>query len=170
MISSIPIRSCGRATRSWASVAVAAAAFALLLLAPSSASGQEDFFRSSPGDLSRSHASLDNQDSCNDCHTGGRGLSNDKCLDCHEHKDLRARIRAGKGLHASAKVRGRKCESCHLEHKGRNFDIMGWRNLVKGDYRKNFDHDLTGWPLNGKHKSIDCAECHKNKNRQGLRL
>ncbi|MCG8420260.1 MAG: hypothetical protein MJE77_20200 [Proteobacteria bacterium] len=144
-------------------------ALAVLLLASGTALAQEDFFRSSPGPLTRSHAELDNQERCNDCHTGGRGLSNDKCLACHDHSDLRKRIRDGKGYHASAKVRGKKCESCHLEHKGRSFDLMGWRAVVKRGYQ-TFDHKQTGWPLRGKHKAIDCSECHKNRNKQGLRV
>jgi len=127
----------------------------------------EDFFNSSPGPLSQSHAALDSQDKCNDCHTGGRGLSNDKCLTCHDHEDLKTRIDAGKGFHASSLVKGKKCESCHLEHKGRAYDIMGWRTVAGGE--KSFDHKLTGWPLVGKHATTDCAECHKTKNQQGLR-
>ena len=99
----------------------------------------DDFFSSSPGPLSQSHAALDNADHCNDCHTGGRDLSNDKCLACHDHSDLKARIDAGKGFHASSQVRGKKCETCHLDHKGKNYDLMGWRSLQGG--MKNFDHD-----------------------------
>ncbi len=148
-------------------IAVAAAVVVVAVLsAQRVAWAQDDFLRSSPGDLSRSHASIDGQDHCNDCHTGGKGLSNDKCLDCHDHNDLRARIRAGEGFHASAKVRNRKCETCHLEHKGRGYDLMGWKS-VGG--MKSFDHELTGWPLEGKHAATDCAECHKNTNVQGLR-
>ncbi len=129
--------------------------------------GQSDFFESSPGDLSESHADIDGRNHCNDCHTGGRELSNDKCLDCHDHGDLRAQIRAGKGFHASDKVRGKACETCHFEHKGRNYDIMGWRS-VGG--MNNFDHDLTEFPLKGRHDSLDCARCHSRTNRQGLRI
>ncbi len=149
---------------------LALATLAALLLCPAAALAQDDdFFRSSPGALTKSHAGLDTQERCNDCHTGGRGLSNDKCLDCHDHSDLKKRIRAGKGLHASPKVKGKKCESCHLEHKGRNYDLMGWRAIVDGGYKK-FDHKLAGWPLRGKHRAIECAECHKNRNKQGLRV
>ncbi len=136
-------------------------------LAAGPAWAQRDFFSTSPGPLSTSHATIDGPDRCNDCHDGGRETLNDKCLGCHDHADLRARINQGKGFHASSQVKGKKCESCHLEHKGRNYDIMGWRAVTGGE--KGFNHDLTGWKLRGKHAAIDGADCHKKKNRQGLR-
>ena len=45
-------------------------------------------------------------------------VDNDKCLGCHDHNDLQDRIDAGKGFHASAMVKGKACQTCHLEHKG----------------------------------------------------
>jgi hypothetical protein len=131
------------------------------------AHAQDDFFRSSPGALSASHASIDGQNHCNDCHSGGREVNDNKCLDCHDHNDLRARIRAGKGFHASSKIKGKRCGSCHIEHKGRGYDLMGW-SAVGG--MKSFDHKLAGWPLKGKHAATDCKDCHKKTNRQGLRV
>src|SRR5262245_6028675 len=83
----------------------------------------DEFFGSSPGPLTASHAAFDNKDRCNDCHVGdSKELSNDKCLKCHDHEDLGARIAAGKGFHASPLVKGKKCESCHHEHKSRTYD------------------------------------------------
>ena len=128
-----------------------------------------DFFASSPGPLAQSHASLDNQNSCTSCHINdSKDLSNDKCLECHDHNNLRDRIRSGKGFHASSVVKGKNCWSCHLDHKGRGYDIMGWKS-VKGA-EQGFDHDATGWPLNGKHATTDCAKCHKARNKQGLKV
>ncbi len=128
-----------------------------------------DFFASSPGPLANSHAALDDQNHCNDCHVAGsKEVDNNKCLDCHDHNDLRDRIRAGKGFHASGTVKGKDCKTCHLDHKGRGYDIMGWKSVAGGE--KGFNHDLTGWPLNGKHSNTDCADCHKNRNKQGLKV
>ncbi len=158
-----PIRS--RSPLRW--MALVGAVLALISSPVYAQQDLEDFFESSPGPLSESHAEIDGRDNCNDCHTSGRGLSNDKCLDCHDHNDLRDKIRAGKGFHSSAEVVGKKCESCHFEHKGRSYDIMGWRSVGGMD---NFDHDLTDWPLNGRHASLDCARCHARTNRQGLRI
>jgi hypothetical protein len=135
----------------------------------SSAAYADDFFSSSPGPLTSSHAAFDTQDKCNDCHVNGtREVSSQKCLDCHDHKDLAGRINAGKGFHATADVKGKKCEACHHEHKGRSYDLMGWVSIKGG--QKAFDHDKTGWPLNGKHVSTDCNDCHKSTNKQGLRV
>jgi len=139
--------------------------FAICTLA--SAARAQGFFSSSPGPLSKSHASLDSQQRCNDCHVNGtRDISNAQCLACHDHQDLGARIAAGKGFHASALVQGKNCAVCHKEHFGATFDLMGWSSIKNGP--KAFDHALTGWPLNGKHASTDCARCHKATNRQGL--
>ena len=129
----------------------------------------DDFLSSSPGALSSSHAQWDNQQGCNDCHVDNtREISDQKCLNCHDHKDLGARIAAGKGFHASGAVKGKRCQTCHFEHKGRGKDdgMMGWSKVQGG--QKGFDHGLTGWPLKGKHKTTDCAECHKAKNKAGV--
>src|SRR5574338_549141 len=86
---------------------------ALVLCVAGRVYAQGDFFNSSPGPLSASHAALDNNDHCTDCHVGNtKDLSNDKCLGCHDHNDLRDRINAGKGFHASEKVKGKQCSTC----------------------------------------------------------
>ena len=140
---------------------------AVLAAGARTAAAQADFFGSSPGPLSQSHAGIDGPDHCNDCHNGGRDVFNDRCLNCHDHSDLKARIAAGKGFHASSAVAGKKCSTCHNEHEGRSFDLMGWRSITGGEDK--FDHDLTGWKLEGKHTRTACADCHKTRNRQGLR-
>jgi hypothetical protein len=72
-----------------------------------------DFFSSSPGPLSTSHETIDAQDHCNDCHVNNsRDVDNQKCLNCHDHQNLGARIAKGVGFHASAKVKGKDCKTC----------------------------------------------------------
>ncbi len=114
----------------------------------------DDFLTSSPGALSKSHAALDDQGTCGSCHEPDRSISAAKCLGCHDHGDLAARIAAGKGFHASAKAAGRDCKLCHQEHRGRGFDLMGWR-AVGGE--SSFDHALSGWPLQGLSDPLICA-------------
>lgn len=127
----------------------------------------DDFLKSSPGELSRSHAKLDSQDQCTTCHEPDNSISMAKCLSCHEHADMKARIAKGEGFHVSPAVKGRPCKLCHQEHRGRGFDLMGWAGI--GGVR-SFDHKQTGWPLDGKHAKVDCATCHKTVNKaQGLR-
>jgi len=142
-------------------------AFAVVIATAGVSSAEGDFFGSSPGPLSKGHASLDSKDHCNDCHKNdSKELSNEKCLNCHDHAPLAKRIAAKSGFHASAKVTGKECKTCHTEHKGLGKDIMGWSS-VGGE--KSFDHDLTGWPLNGAHKKTDCKDCHKTFDNAGLR-
>lgn len=126
----------------------------------------DDFLKSSPGELSLSHADIDNQDQCRTCHEPDNSISARKCLGCHDHQNLKKRIDAGRGFHVSVKVKGRECKLCHQEHRGRGFDLMGWKG-VGGS--QNFDHKLTGWELKGKHAASDCTKCHKSVNKQGLR-
>lgn len=126
----------------------------------------DDFFKSSPGDLTASHATIDSKDKCTTCHEADGTISAAKCVGCHEHADLKRKIDKNEGLHASAKVRGTQCKFCHQEHRGRGFDLMGWPALGGP---ANFDHKLTGWALAGKHATTKCEGCHKTTNKQGLR-
>lgn len=149
-------------------IAIVVAGIALVLFAmPLRAQAQDDFFSSSPGKLSSSHSSLEGQDKCTTCHTDGKSLSRDRCLGCHDHQNLGKRIAANKGFHASRRVKGKPCENCHKEHRGRGFDLMGWEAI--GGQQK-FDHTETGWTLEAKHKVLACKDCHSSRNRQGLRV
>ena len=140
-----------------------AVAWLLWLARPAHA---DDFLKSSPGELATSHASLDNQSSCESCHEPDRSVSPAKCLGCHDHSDLKKRIDANQGFHASAKAKGRDCKLCHQEHRGRSFDLMGWK-AIGGT--AGFDHALAGWALSGKHAVTDCGRCHKASDKQGLK-
>lgn len=108
---------------------------------------------SSPGPLTLGHAELDDPTHCDDCHDGSPATSSAKCLGCHAHDQLRGRIAAGEGFHASAQVRGTPCAMCHHDHKGRAYDPMGWAA---------FDHGDTAMPLTGAHRNVACAKCHPN--------
>lgn len=105
----------------------------------------------SPGELAAPHAKLEGITNCTQCHVMGEKVSNDKCLSCHTA--LKYRIDRGKGYHSSAEVRGKECASCHSDHHGRNF------NMIRFD-EKNFNHNAAGYELTGKHKRIDCRQCH----------
>jgi len=112
------------------------------------------FAQISPGELSQSHAKWDGLKNCTNCHTLGEGLSNNKCLDCH--KEIKTRIDNNRGYHSSNEVKGKECWTCHSEHNGRNF------NLIKFN-TKSFNHSKTGYDLTGKHKEIECKDCHNKK-------
>ena len=138
----------------------------LIVARPTIARADDDFLKSSPGELAESHASLDNESSCSSCHEPDNSVSAAKCLGCHDHQDLKKRIDAGKGFHASAKAKGRACALCHQEHRDRSFDLMGWRSIGG---TAQFDHALAGWVLRDKHATADCTDCHTSTNQQGLR-
>lgn len=109
----------------------------------------------SPGDLAKVHAHLEGMANCTLCHTLGAKVSNEKCLDCH--KEIKKRLDESKGFHASSKVKGKDCIICHSDHYGRNYDIV---HLMKD----KFDHNDTGYKLEGKHAKKDCQDCHKKEN------
>ncbi len=112
----------------------------------------------SPGDLHRSHAFLEGVENCTQCHESGRGLSTEKCLGCHAV--LKRQIKQGKGLHRGKAFK--KCATCHVEHHGRDFDLVYW----KGG-QDNFDHDQTGYMLEGAHARAQCRDCHKSDHIRG---
>lgn len=112
------------------------------------------FSQLSPGDLTQYHADLEGLLNCTKCHDLGEGVSETKCLDCHAA--LKARIDQNKGYHVSREVKPKTCVECHNDHHGRNFEIIRFDE-------DNFDHNLTGYKLEGKHFETDCRECHKNE-------
>jgi hypothetical protein len=107
----------------------------------------------SPGPLSRAHSTIEGDAHCNDCHSSGKRVDQGACLKCHS--DLGARIAAGQGLHG-LQYKGKPCEGCHVEHLGVSAGITRWPG---GDPSK-LDHALTGWALNGAHKTTTCNRCH----------
>ena len=124
---------------------------ALLLLA--AAAPQRGQAQISPGPLSRAHVKLEGPTSCLECHQAGKGVAPARCLDCHTA--LSDRIRAGKGLHARADHQ--RCATCHMEHHGRDFELVFWGK----EGRAKFDHAKTGFPLQGAHAAQPCQSCHR---------
>lgn len=57
-----------------------------------------------------------------------------KCIQCHQD--------------AHSRKFGKKCSTCHT--------TQGWRKYKKS----NFKHDLTDFPLSGKHRNVSCKTCH----------
>lgn len=119
----------------------------LILFLSATASGQI-----SPGELAEPHAHLEGMSNCTKCHELGEKVSNDKCLACH--KELKSRIDQKKGYHSSQTVNKKECITCHSDHHSRKYDIV---HLDK----TKFDHQATGYILEGKHKEKKCEDCHK---------
>jgi hypothetical protein len=74
---------------------------------------------------------------CDTCHTGDlyRDKLSTTCVSCHQ-KDDRHKGQLGPN-----------CERCHSE--------ANWRRTTA------FDHDLTRFPLIGRHAVVPCEECHR---------
>lgn len=105
----------------------------------------------SPGDLTEAHMELEGMRNCTLCHDLGDKVTNNKCLDCH--KEIKSLLNENKGYHANETVSKKECAECHGEHFGRKFDMVRLDEL-------NFDHELTGYKLEGSHEVVDCRKCH----------
>lgn len=106
----------------------------------------------SPGDLTDAHKHLEGLTNCTSCHATGKQITSAKCLDCHQI--LNERIKAGKGLHANPEFKN--CIQCHNEHHGRAYKLVYWKTG-----QDNFDHQKTGYTLEGAHVKLKCRDCHK---------
>ncbi len=116
----------------------------------------------SPGKLAEGHAKLEGLDNCAKCHSGNVRSGADPllCRGCHEAIDVR--MKAGKGMHGLKDKDFNQCGKCHSDHLGRNFDLVKWKTVA--ETREKFNHDLTGYPLEGAHAKAKCADCHQPKN------
>ncbi len=130
-------------------MALFGAAIFFLSVTPAPLGAQDAELLVAPGKLSRVHAGLAGLNNCAACHTERKKVDAGKCLACH--KDLAARVKAGRGFH---KNKGTNCLPCHPEHLGEEFKLIEW------DLKK-FSHAETGYPLVGQHKKVTaCAACH----------
>jgi hypothetical protein len=77
------------------------------------------------------------------------------CLNCH--REVGWLVSAKRGLHANAQaMAGKSCGSCHPDHAGRDFALIAWPSGTE----RQFDHRTAGWPLEGGHLDVACADCH----------
>ncbi|MBV8052540.1 MAG: hypothetical protein JOZ80_15225 [Acidobacteriaceae bacterium] len=90
---------------------------------------------------------LHEQVQCAKCHTNGTdgkpqyvGIPFAQCSDCH------------KDPHRGSFAQG--CSSCH--------STVGWKKISLQAINEKFDHSKTKYPLEGKHASVGCEQCHAN--------
>jgi hypothetical protein len=110
----------------------------------------------SPGPLAKAHQSLSGTTQCNSCHLFGTSVPTFKCLECH--KEIAERLTDKHGYHYRLQMRnpnGKDCVQCHLDHNGADFNLIHWEPS-----KKEFNHDLTGYKLLGKHAGLACEKCH----------
>lgn len=108
----------------------------------------------SPGDLSEPHAHLEGMRRCGSCHKLGNREVTPKCLECHG--EIAAMRLSGRGLHAADEYGD--CVDCHVEHQGRDYELIHWPGG-----RDRFDHAESGYRLEGAHARLDCRQCHRAK-------
>ena len=84
---------------------------------------------------------------CAKCHAEGpdekpkyAGIPFNQCSDCH------------KDPHHGSFSQG--CSSCH--------STGGWKKISLQTIGENFDHSKTKYPLEGKHATVRCEQCHAN--------
>ena len=112
----------------------------------------------SPGPLSRAHQSVSGVTQCASCHKFGAG-GGLKCLECHT--EISQRLTANQGFHAAVVKRdnpNKDCVRCHSEHNGEDFRLIRWDPSLE-----KFDHQKTGYALEGKHAALECQQCHNAK-------
>lgn len=90
---------------------------------------------------------LHTQVQCAKCHTNGTdgkpqyvGIPFNQCSDCH------------KDPHHGSFAQG--CSSCH--------STAGWKKISLQSISEKFDHSKTKYPLQGKHLTVGCEQCHAN--------
>jgi phage-related protein len=105
-----------------------------------------------PADLSGVHK-LKELDDCIKCHEYTGEIKDEKCFDCH--RLIKERLEGKIGYHGT---REDPCFECHTEHPRADEEIIEFDE-------KEFDHDLAAYKLEGKHKDIECEDCHKKRKR-----
>lgn len=133
-----------------------------------------------PGELSKSHAFLENN--CAACHTPYKGVQLQNCVVCHADNTTVLQ-RQPSAFHADIA----ECAPCHLEHQGRiprvtNMDHValariGLRQLQKSSGGQDRQRNaLVSWlnqanpspmaPQLERHEALlNCATCHQTKDR-----
>jgi len=80
------------------------------------------------------------------------------CRSCHFRTDGDETEQVFEGL-------GQSCTNCHDHHHGKQFDIGGTTDCTRCHTSVTwqatlFDHNLTAFPLDGRHAEVACKECH----------
>ena len=85
-----------------------------------------------------------------------------ECISCHKVEN-----KAGDSFQNFANVPFKNCVSCHNDpHKGSfgtNCKACHSESSFHNIKESGFNHNVTGFALVGKHKSLDCAKCHDNR-------
>lgn len=87
---------------------------------------------------------------CASCHQMGETVDASEVFQDYKGKDIHQCQTCHQDVHENKF--GQDCRQCHSEESFRKL-----RNADK------FEHSLTGYPLEGKHRQVDCRECHESR-------
>ena len=96
-----------------------------------------------------SHAAFEQR--CSLCHQPFSQPQGRLCLDCHS--GIQEKVDQQVGLHGRL-ADPLACASCHSEHHGAQYDLIQTALLT-------FDHQRSGFLLDGAHSQVDCEQCHQ---------
>lgn len=89
------------------------------------------------------------------------------CRECHKpdyiaDKELKKIKKTFLGLKT-------ECLTCHDDYHQKTLpkDCASCHNTESFEPAANFDHNETDFPLGGKHKDVECVDCHKKETRNG---
>ena len=106
------------------------------------------------------HEKLLGQEHCAKCHDATQRANDEKCLECH--KEIQAQLERRTSYHYnSVRREAKRCEDCHKEHQGPAAKLTVWSDEAG---MKAFDHQKTGYALEGPHAKADCRKCHQPQN------
>ncbi len=86
------------------------------------------------------------------------------CKECHKTS-----IKNGKEVQQFSGIPFNDCKACHQDAHNNQLPGECKQCHVENDWdifkgNQNFNHNVTGFNLNGAHKTIDCFACHDRKN------
>lgn len=102
-------------------------------------------------DLGGYSTHADFEERCFLCHQPLKMQQGQLCLACHT--SIQEKIDRQVGVHGRS-TDPLACAGCHSEHQGRQFDALQMA-------LDSFDHQQTGFPVDGAHSQAACAQCHQ---------
>lgn len=124
-----------------------------------------------PGELVEAHQKLNNE--CFSCHKPFSGIANEKCISCHNLKDI-GKDNAGKEHKPlfHQQLSKQECSSCHTEHQGLipQHRLSGFKHELLSASIINNCISCHNKPFDNLHAQVatNCNSCHQTQSWKGL--
>lgn len=95
-----------------------------------------------------------------------------KCADCHTPMNAQKKIM--RVTYKWPKLKTAQCLTCHTDHHKKNLSVKFQNGKCSTCHNQdkwaitNFNHQVTGYPLKGKHFETQCSDCHTQKAKQNV--